>query len=223
MSFSTNNPYPTQSYSGKSARGSRKFGMQGKLTMGKLQKEITMLKRAIPKPEKKTYDDGNDSGPLVVASAGTIYQLDGPTQGDGEDNRIGDSVNLTSSHMRYSVTTDAGTFADNELVRVIVFIDHQGNGVVPTVAELLVQASVFSPVNSDNLQRFKIVYDQLLAVNGLAESLLVDEYYRKLKVKQTYPNGADIATTNGLYLCVIGKTGGVAHIQYYHRMRYTDA
>jgi len=219
MSFSTNNPYPKASYGGarKSMRGG-KFG--GKLSLGKLQKEISMLKKTIPKPEKKTWDYSENA--RVIPAAGFIQPLDGMAQGVNDNDRVGDCATMVSSHMRFSCTVDAGAFANNELVRVIVFIDHQTNGTDPVIADLLEAASPLAPVNDHNLQRFKIVFDQCLALNGLSEGFLVDEFYRKLKVKQTYADSAQTATTNGLYLCVVGETGAVAHISYYHRLRYTD-
>lgn len=138
--------------------------------------------------------------PIIITAApsGTAFLAAGDTtinqisQGTGESQRIGRKCLITNFMIRGDVHMDADastTVGAHDVVRLIVFIDHQANGVNANLQGLLEgpTASTNSFKQLEVGTRFKIIWDKTIALNFNAsngatglEIVRHVEYYAKL-------------------------------------------
>ncbi len=94
-------------------------------------------------------------------------------QGQTIVTRIGLQVVVRSIELSYTFTMAqlVGGVTDTNLVRVLLFVDHQSNGTVPVVEDDILEAnSVNSPMRVGKMHRFTILMDKLITLTapGLA-------------------------------------------------------
>ncbi len=110
----------------------------------------------------------------------TILLLNGIGDGDTAITRQG--LQLTNRHLRLRVYLATGTSATR--TRIVLLIDRQPNGALPTAAQLFQQATpgletVLSPRNQNFKKRFTILYDRLIPSNPVvAPTTLVAKSFR---------------------------------------------
>lgn len=114
------------------------------------------------KNEKKFYDDGIDG---TFATAGAIHvTMNDIAQGTSEKTRVGRQIFVHSLHIQGRVSLPAATNVSNakDLVRIIVYIDHQANGATAAVTDILESAAYKQFRNLANRKRFSVISDQML-------------------------------------------------------------
>lgn len=96
---------------------------------------------------------------------GTVNCISAPAQGDGESNRDGRKFVITSMHIkgawRLPTTvnqTQSGTYPS---VRIIVYLDKQANGAVPTISQIVQDTGdINSFRNLQYTKRFDVLKDR---------------------------------------------------------------
>lgn len=200
--------------------------------------------RSFGRAERKVFDV--TTGTIDVLTLGSIVELCIPQLGSDFTQRIGRKILMKSLYLRYMVgvkeafnMTVGSTIAPG-LCRLIVFVDYQPNGAVPTVTDLLAGTSPLAQLNLNNRDRFKILRDithtfdafQLLAANASpawCKTITCNEVYKKINVECIFnaTSGGTVADINSgaLYTLFISTNpGGGTHYQYSmtSRVRYTD-
>lgn len=169
------------------------------------------------------------------SSTGSVVLLNGIAAGDDYTNRDGRKIMMKSILMRLCLkadTTQSSTVG--EVLRVIVVYDRQCNGVALTGANVLQSAVWNAPVNLDNRERFKILYDNTLTVPGwyVAAGNLTGgsptirniKVFKKLNLDVTYSGTANTVgsiATGSLYLLTFSQYNK-AWMDYYIRVRFTE-
>ncbi len=133
-------------------------------------------------PELKFYDLDVDDA--IIAATGTIQtptnpgpaaaqaSLNGIKQGTGENERIGRKCTIRNIAWRWQCflpEQDSVTVVENnDLCRLIVYLDKQCNGAAATVTGILESADYQSFNNLANKSRFRVLHDKQVVMNYLA-------------------------------------------------------
>jgi len=180
--------------------------------------------------EYKYIDVANPAVAMNSAVGGLVFLLNGCHVGASVSNRVGRQVMMKSIELRLFNYATSGTGTD-QIHRVVLLYDRQANGVAPTLLQVLTDQTPTAPRNLDNRTRFKIFYDYVIPVNGVAEpgSEIIHKFYRKLRHPVQFngnDNGdvTDIAS-GSLYMLVFGSNpaGATAGgLGFHARLRFTD-
>ncbi len=98
-----------------------------------------------------------------VTQTGVQVLLTPIATGDDRIDRNGDQVTLRRADVRWTILVGA----TDSILRVILFMDRQANGAVPTLADVLSVPTfpLVSMINVDNKKRFKIIMDRCYRTN----------------------------------------------------------
>lgn len=136
---------------------------------------------AIINSEKKVFDDWYV--PTSINPTTPICRhVSSIPQGTAFNERNGNTIALKSMFSRFIVNWNESTYAQAQ-VRRIVFIDkNDNNGVPPTAADLLEDAStpvyrMISPLNHNTFGRFKVLEDKIFNKNMFIQ-ILEHEVYK---------------------------------------------
>jgi len=122
--------------------------------------------RSLPNSVEKKYfnttisNTGNMNAGVVLDSMLLI------PQGTTDKKRIGNKINVTNINMKGAFSLDDQTtgIPYSGLIRVILFIDKQANGVTAAVLDILEAAEIYSWRNMDQVDRFQILRDKVYTV-----------------------------------------------------------
>jgi len=188
--------------------------------------------------ELKLIDTGAAAITAVGSGAGASFvTLNGCVPGSDISNRIGRKIVMKSLLGRLSIYPVATTNAPiGDVLRVIIFLDHQTNATGPTATtDVLQTANYQSPLNLANRDRFKVIFDKFFTVNAnsyTAGALTTGDprpVHKKLYKKMTEPTiynagtagtVADI-TSNSLHMLAI-TANGQTRLEYNYRVRFID-
>lgn len=161
-------------------------------------------------------------------------------QGTAEDERIGRKCTIRSIQWRYAYYLD--TIANvvlpksGDLLRLIVFVDKQCNGVAATVTQLLETADIFANKSLVNQGRFTILLDRLHSINYLTLTENTDDLYSQSKVMEqaTWYKACNVPIefsgvtgaiaeirSNNIGILTISSAGSV-RLESRVRIRYSD-
>ena len=162
-----------------------------------------------------------------VTDAGNIRIIGAIAVGDESNNRNGIQVTMRSMQLRYQLT-----IGNNDgVTRIVVLIDRQSNGVLPTFAEVFeVATSGISTVNSvyeiDHIKRFKIIYDRRHVFTGVRVPIQVGAVRRRLTHKIRYDGAgttiADVVSGAVILLMISTTTGGAnsPNVEMFGRFKF---
>jgi len=173
-----------------------------------------------------------------TTAGGVLVLLNGLAPGTGASQRIGKKCHFRSMLLRYNLGANAaGATAFQGFTRIMVFLDTQSNATAPTVAQLLETVTASSPMNMDNRDRFKVLYDQGVPMSQAPTSSSDCRFikiYKKMNITTIFNNGtagtvADI-TSGSIYLLSISEQAGAGaaptafpRYDFICRLRYDDA
>lgn len=165
-----------------------------------------------------------------------------PAQGTGEQNRIGRTYNINSVHLRgecyqSSVESAAAPRAQNR-VRIVMYLDKQANGAVPTPLDIMESNSLFSFRNLQDSKRFDILMDKMIinkpeivnegasnafANNGVTNTIKFDKVFKTpIKVECKTATTADVANVTSNAIGLIAISGdGLSFVVYNSRIRFS--
>ena len=192
---------------------------------------VKYVARNAGRPQESKFYDSSDN--TAVPQAGDI----GPslclvTQGTGDSERLGRKIFPQSIGLKGSLTfaPAAGTvYGDN--VRVILYIDHQSNGALPAVTDILQAANYNQWRNLDNSARFTILHDKVY--NVFARVGATNTWVYPFNVWKRLPKGMVInfdasagavtdLTSANIGVLSIAQQAGLTTLDYVSRLRYTD-
>lgn len=113
-------------------------------------------------------------------------------QGTNDNQRIGNSIKITSIMIRGFVTFNQTATAS--MCRMILVWDKQANEAALTAGDLLESEDVSSNLNIDNGKRFTVLWDKYFTLYA-EKPIIAIKYYRKLNHKIRYDNAAAAITS----------------------------
>ncbi len=164
-------------------------------------------KKLISQTEVKTFDKAIVSSGVSTA---TIVRLSTPITGDSYVNRDGLSVIQKSIELKGNVTVDASGVAT--IVRLILFSDHDNNGIPPAVTDVLKAGTVnsYRTAFPDTLARYKFLMDRKIHLSNTGPESRSIDFYKKLSGVQRYRGTTDADTSAGqgsLWLMYMSNEG----------------
>ncbi len=200
--------------------------------------------------ELKFYDLSMDDA--IIASAGTIQNPTNPgpaaaqesicgiKQGVGETERIGRKCTIRSIGWKYNLSLPevdaASTPAPPDIVRMILYQDHQTNGAAATVTGILETANYHSFNNLSNKSRFTTLMDKVVTLNytslasdgaGVVSSHEVQRYgsfYKKCNIPLEFSAATGALSeirSNNINVLLI-SFNGTAGFKSQFRLRFSD-
>lgn len=119
-------------------------------------------------------------------------------------------VEMGNVTLRMMSRVTPGTGVD-QFHRVLIIVDHQANGVVPSATDVLTTESYLSQHNPANRLRFEYLYDKTYYLNASGEPGSAKNFVltRNIRCNTMFNDGvagtvADI-TTNSVYLMILGS------------------
>lgn len=215
--------FRTVKRSGRSALGKKQKAEVKKIVANKLSRTL----------EHKYWEYPLDSRTISSTPVLAIMSaLQGNSQGTGDKNqRIGDSISMTSLHFKGSVSVADTT----NLVRLICFLWKPSLAdATPTVGDILSTSYsanyVYGYKSVDNLREksVRILYDRTIKLSSLGDTYQqMISYNHKFKtpVKIQFDSGSTTNCTNCPCWLIISDSSGAPHPSYLasYRIYYTDA
>lgn len=205
--------FKKRSYKKRSYRSNPTWGGTAKRAL-----KIAMGVAKLVNAETKFFDINQ----TVVASNynGTIAELCLPTQGVSAIQREGDSIKMKNLTWRGMITYNG----QNELVRLIIFIDNQNT--ITTGAQLLQTVGLanapFSPKQVDNKYDSKILLDReyMITIN---DPIVKVDFGLEIDTHLHFNYAAATVDKNDLKYCIISQTNVTgATYSFYSRVTYMD-
>lgn len=214
---------------GRTGRKTKAYGqsMAGKALSfaTKALKSIGFIKGMI-NCEKRYFDTGVSVA--AVNYTGAINLVSGVTAGDDVNQRSGNSILARSLYVNYDATVNLTSGGGaSQILRKIIFMDCDNQGVTPTTSDVLQTVgttnAVNSPLNVDNVKRFRILYDKKHVLNGQGtERIQVKKYIPLYKHMRFSGTGANILE-NAIYELNISDVNvNDPTVQSYYRLGFYD-
>ncbi len=172
-----------------STKGRRKFirtmsrrRKGAKAIAKKALREVNKIKQSI---ETKWHSIAVTAA-SVVAGTPVVEHLTDIDQGDSAQLREGNHVNIQSLQIRGAIKLDdpTGVF-ENELIRIIIFIDKTGEAVRTTVTNLLIAANLVNIRHPVHMNDFRVLMDKTMTLQNLSlnsdTSLKFFQYFKRFK------------------------------------------
>lgn len=165
------------------------FIQAGVRAMPYVLNSIKMLKQLVNSEEHYRDVQFNNT----FTTAGDIQLLSGIAQGDTDITRSGNKVLFKDIIFRANV--NASSVPSATTARIIMFVDKECDGSNPTVAQVLQQASVHSPLNMDFSKRFVVLKDWLFGYSNVGILERVVKTYKTLNFHGFY-DGTTVTVTD---------------------------
>lgn len=207
----------------------RKYTNSRKLPYNKrVQRGVVFSRRRIM-PEYKQVDVANFAPATVTA--GSLNCFSYIAQGDGANNRDGNTCQIKSLYWRYTVQAPA-LATDGRLLRLILFVQKDA-AVTPTAALLLTAPTdICSPLNNQthDIKNYIILMDKVISVKSWAvgnDPTMFFTYYKRFNMVSKYygTNQTDILD-NHIWLFAYSDTttAGLAPVlAITSRLRFIDS
>ncbi len=220
---------------GRRLRGSRSRWTKrftGKQPREKRQNyRISRLESGVTGKELKTHDVADTAPCTAVADVILVNSI---AQGVTSLTREGLTVNLVSVQLKYFLTSDVASAANDKNSRVMLVFDRHNNGVLPDVTgQILEDTDTLAFREHEFARRFIVVYDSrhVLGNKGTAASPIKNSISRSFYKKWKKPKklrwqgaAAGIANCQGLtfFLVFFGdNAASPSTINYNLRIRFT--
>lgn len=192
--------------------------------------------------ERKYFDIA--SGSVKINATGSVSLICIPTLGSDFNNRIGRKIQIRSIYLRMRALITAAEDMSQVAVapqvgRIMLVVDAQPNGTLPSITDILVGNNVQSHLNADNRDRFSIIMDKELVFDayqygagasaGWARTIHYVKKYKKTNTQVIFngTNGGTIGDimSGAVYLVMLGnhvsgQTDITAHVST--RVRFDD-
>lgn len=174
-----------------------------------------------------------------MSTTGSVTLMNGVATGTDFTNRIGRKVVWKSFLIQGCSIPQSLTATIQNLGRAMLVYDSQPNGALPAITDVLLQATSTSPLNLNNRDRFKVLWDKRVTNGHLNtipatsvgygdENIKEMRKYRKISCETTFDGtAATIADiqTGSIFLLTIGTAdiGTAYNLQANVRLRFQDA
>lgn len=186
--------------------------------------------------ELKVFDNNDQT--TTTSQDGVVILLNGIAQGTDYTQRIGRKVCLRSLLTRFTCILNTGTTASEtgDVVRLLIFYDSQTNATTPQVSDVLTSTSFDAQMNLTNRDRFKVVLDKFITMNGYSSTAgaltagspvpkMINKY-KKMNMDVIFGGtGGTVGSiqTGGLFALIISLNAFQTTTILTTRVRYTDS
>lgn len=150
----------------------------------------------------KTYSSNTISG------TGYVYNLTGIAQGDGINQRTGNSILLRNLTYRLKFEINASVTVDTTIMMALVWDTQQVGDSAPAITDIFASATPESLLATGTLGRFKIILRKhilLTPASGGRPAIVMHNTLNLYKhIRYNGVNDTDIQK-NGLYLVMVGS------------------
>lgn len=174
--------------------------------------------------EYKIFNNNTNSS---ISQTGLVVPIfaggsNGPAQGAGDSERIGDKISLEQIFMNVSAYIPSGGDLTN-YIRMIIF--QWKDRTIPVGTDILVTSTDYLGLhNYDRRQQYNVLVDKTISLsfNGPAAKFFNINLKRKFAKQMTYV-GTEVQK-NGVYAYIVSDSGAVVHpvITWRSRAYYTD-
>lgn len=197
----------------------------GNIFWHRLHNKVKYLSRFV-----NTEEQYKDYQQTLLAVSGTPHLLSicDIGQGDAVSDRQGDSIKVTKLQMKYYI--EQGGSATQTQIRIMLILDKQANGALPSVGDFLLDASVddqlVSLLNLDNKFRFIVLYDRLITLSSSGTRTIGGKVFKKMQTHIRYSgttNSTSNIQSNNYFLYIASnETSTNPSITYMLRVKYVD-
>jgi len=183
--------------------------------------------------EAKVVD--TDPANYSMDTTGSVTLINGVATGSDFTDRIGRKIILKSVYVR-GIIKPVDSQTNDALCRMMVVYDMQANGAAPAITDILKSATSQSQLNMNNRDRFKIIFDKVVALGardiasgytGLVNVVPIKKY-KKLRHETVFSGTLSTIgsiSTGALYLVNVGdqSSGLGGNFSGSVRVRFIDA
>lgn len=170
---------------------------------------------------------GSTLWPIGQATA-VVTLLNGVAQGTTPTSRIGRKILQQSLFLRVQLAKSP-TMTGESPLRILVVQDMQANGAAPAGTDVLASNEITSPMNLNNVERFKVILDKEFKLGAIDCTACAYKWYKKFKLPVAFNTGStgnitDI-TTGSLYMLTFSNglfATTAPSGEVYTRIRFTD-
>lgn len=189
------------------------------------------VRKLISASHEHKFIDVNVSGGLISYS-GTVARLDQVVQGDSDQTRTGDSVDLKEIQLR-----GGWEAADNyNVMRLIIFQASAAHSTssLPTPSDILLAgyvgtgSAVYAPYDKDRTGpggQYKILYDKTMTADTDDPVTTFQTTLRRGFRKRVQYIGGTTSATGGIFMLLISDSAAITHpgTTWVSRVVFTDA
>lgn len=174
---------------------------------------------------EEKYVDNNTAISNQTTTA-TIQTLFAPTQGDTQTTRNGNSMKVTKVHGKIDVYRNTSSTFVSTSCRVMVLIDHQPNGALPSITDILTTSSVRSWRNVNFGSRYTILFDKKCELDSVQKNYCSYEFHKDLQTHMEFGSNtggvADINRNNFVFVALSDEATNGPQINRAMRIRFID-
>lgn len=160
----------------------------------------------------------------AVDSSGVLISLNNNAQGNGAQQRSGNSVLNKTLQLKYYCTQHAS--ATNTFVRLVLLLDKSPNGTVTTINDIFSETRITGHLDIEHMHRYRILSEQLISLNASSHDNVIGKKFHQLKFHTKY-EGSD-STENGieknqlLLYMISNEATNTPSVHYSTRLRFID-
>lgn len=195
--------------------------MRRRRRQGGLKKMVTSIVKKQFKPELKVASIARTT--YAVSSTGTVpATLTGVAEGDGQEERVGNSYCLKSLQVKGSLIVNAA--ASNTAVRLLLIIDkRQVSDTAPTWTGVFESHNLESFKENLYHNRYKILLDRSYTLNATTPRIPINWYKKmNLNVKFNGTASSDYEANHVYLFCISNEATNTPTLAYSSRIRYYD-
>ncbi len=201
-----------------------------------LDKRLKMVEQEVMAKEMKFADTAvNRTAPLIVNSATSlVIDLTKIPNGTGDEQRIGDSVNVRSLFIKLFFDHNGAGSSEPQICRMILCKSKRPDGSDPQLNDILQTTAaglaVFSAYDKARIGGFKIIKDEMFSLtNGTCcETSSFEYYWENKRIEETTFVGSAGTETERILnhyfiLLISDQAANGPQVSGYMRSNYTDA
>ncbi len=208
-------------------RQRQRKGMRRRTTKSAGKIALRKVNKILSNQEKKKIENADSTN---MASTPTIIPLTLVGQGDGGAEREGNSIILKSISGKIGLRMNTAQASGN-LSRLMLVFDSQVNNAQFTAGELLqdttIGDNIVSALNLDGSQRFKVLWNKVVAMSPQGIESAYRTFFKKLNIKARYSGtSANISgvESKGLFFVFMDDNSGNQNVITYNlRIRFADS
>ncbi len=195
----------------------RRRNNQNKSTRAIATKALSTAKKALAQPELKHTETVHTTTPPV---AGFINQLSTVVQGDSNNERIGETIQAKSLHLRFSLEINAS--ATQTQVRVIIFkwrSEQPAN-----TLDVLLLSLITSFKNQDKRYQSAILSDRVYQLSDAKNPIIFVRQKIRVNKLISFPEDSSTSNMNSIWLLMLSdEATNTPALVLRSRLFYTDS
>lgn len=192
----------------------------------KALREVRKLKKEV-RPEMKAYDVAVDLDPY--SGNPDVDTLNDIAQGDGDDQRVGDTVTIRSVQIKGKIVQNVDTADTEYYTRIVVVQEKSPQGTAATWLSVFAADTVDTLRSRNRPTDFRIIWDKTYrsmkdTAQGVIRATTHFKMFKKLNLKTEYNDSATPPQIGGLYIMATSNVPATGNLDLTcnTRVRYTD-